>query len=154
MQVTLSTSGHEELRQYMKNTSAEKKKRINAETYASSLDVRKEAIKNLKGKAWDLGSLAISILVDRVKGGGTVEIGPTAPHGPYVEFGTKPHFPPWKGPDAKGLEGWARRHGFDSAFPVALAISKKGTPAKPFLLPAYLAIVNNYYNRLKEILRK
>lgn len=133
----------------MKNVPAEKKKRINAETYASALDVQREAKKNLKGKAWDLGELAYSILVDIIKGGAATEIGPTALHGPYVEYGTKPHFPP-----LDALEGWAKRHGFDSAWPVAKKISEKGTPAQPFLLPAYLSVVDKYYNRLKEILRK
>ncbi len=151
----MTTTGHKELQKYMKNVPIEKKKRINGETYASGIDVQKAAVKNLKESgAWDLGTVAYSIKVDRIKGGATVEIGPTAPHAPYVEYGTKPHFPPWKGPDAAGLEGWARRHGFDSVFPIALKISKTGTPAKPFLLPAYLAVVNKYYNRLKEILRK
>ncbi len=150
MKVSMVATGHKELQKHMKNVSIEKRKRIKGETYASGLDVQKAAVKNLKESgAWDLGTVAYSILVDRVKGGADVEIGPTALHAPYVEYGTKPHFPP-----LDALEGWARRHGFDSAWPIALKISKKGTPAKPFLLPAYLAVVNKYYNRLKEILRK
>ncbi len=150
MKTTMTATGHKELQKHLKTASVEKQKRIKAETYASGIDVQKAAVKNLKESgAWDLGTVAYSILVDRVKGGAAVEIGPTAPHGPYVEWGTKPHFPP-----LDALEGWARRHGFDSAWPIAKKISEKGTPAKPFLLPAYLAVVNKYYNRLKEILRK
>ena len=149
MKVTMTASGHKELQQHMKKVPAEKKKRINAESYAAGVDVHREAIKNLKGNAWHIGELAGSMRVDRIKGGDAVEVGPTALHGPYVEYGTKAHFPP-----LKALEKWAKDHGFDSAWPVALKISKKGTPAQPFLLPAYLGVVNKYYNRLKEILRK
>jgi len=47
-------------------------------------------------------------------------------YAPYVEFGTKPHFPP-----VGALEGWAKRHN-TSAFIVARAIARHGT--KPHLM--------------------
>lgn len=52
-------------------------------------------------------------------------------YAPHVEFGTRPHFPP---PGA--LAVWARRHGFASPYPVALAIARRGTRAQPFMRPA------------------
>ena len=51
-------------------------------------------------------------------------------YSPYVEFGTRPHFPP---PGA--LQPWARRHGI-SAFALARAIARRGTKAHPFMRPA------------------
>ena len=124
--------------------------KVDQETYASGLDVRTEAQARLKErKSWDLGNLANSILVDRSSDGSIVEIGPTAPYGPYVELGTKPHFPP---PDA--LEGWAKRHGFDSAWPICKAIAERGLPENPYLWPAFLAVEGKYFKRLKGILGK
>lgn len=52
----------------------------------------------------------------------------------FVHNGTQPHFPP-----PAALTVWARRHGFDSPWPVARAIAARGTRARPFLtlaLPA------------------
>ena len=59
------------------------------------------------------------------------EVGPSARYGLYVERGTRPHWPP-RAP----LEGWARRHG-SPVFVVQRAIARKGTRARPFLLPAF-----------------
>jgi len=61
-------------------------------------------------------------------------IGTNLTYAPFVEFGTRPHFPP-----VGALRGWARRHGFPArggAFLVARAISRRGTKAKPFLVPS------------------
>ena len=59
------------------------------------------------------------------------EVGPSVRYGLYVEKGSRPHWPP-RAP----LEGWARRHGV-SVFVVQRAIARRGTRARPFLLPAY-----------------
>ena len=149
MKFTIKVEGAKKLQRYLKNMSEEKARQVKGEVYASALDIQKEAKDNLYGKHWDTGHLADTILVDMVDGGEAAEIGPTAGYGPAVEYGTKPHFPP---PDA--LEGWAKRHGFDSAWPICLAIAERGLPPRPFLLPAYLAIVDKFYNRLKEIVAK
>ena len=56
-------------------------------------------------------------------------------YAPFVEFGTKPHFPP-----PAALQPWARRHGFPKgmagAYMVARAIARRGTRAQPFMAPA------------------
>lgn len=52
-------------------------------------------------------------------------------YGPYVEKGTRPHFPP---PGA--LAGWARRHDTDP-WAVAKGIAKNGTKAQPFMKPSF-----------------
>jgi hypothetical protein len=69
-----------------------------------------------------------------------VNIGTNVPYAPYIEGGTgiladlpggkgQPYFPP---PSA--LDGWAKRHGWESGFAVAQAIFRKGgTPPRRFL---------------------
>lgn len=153
MKVTVDLKGDKEVIRALKKLSAEKKRKVKGEVFASGHDVRNEAMERLRGKeglrAWDLGNLANSILVEPVEGGMVSEVGPTAPYGPHVEFGTKPHFPP---PDA--LEGWAKRHGFDSAWPICKAIAKRGLKAKPFLMPAWLAVRDKFFKRVKELLAR
>jgi hypothetical protein len=58
------------------------------------------------------------------------EVGPSVRYGLYVERGSRPHWPP-RAP----LEGWARRHGVP-VFVVQRAIARRGTRARPFLVPA------------------
>ncbi|MBI4150500.1 HK97 gp10 family phage protein [Candidatus Woesearchaeota archaeon] len=53
----------------------------------------------------------------------------------FVEKGTRPHWPPWKGAKGRGLQQWARSKGIP-VFLVARSIAKKGTKAHPFLEPA------------------
>lgn len=150
MRVTMTAVGYKELQRDLKKMCKDKVLRIKKETRASGLDVQKQARLNLKAlKAWDTGNLANTILSEPSGDGSNVEIGPTAPYGVYVELGTRPHFPPM---DA--LEDWARRHGFESAWPICKAINERGLEANPYLLPAYLSIVNEYLGRLKGILRK
>jgi len=147
MNVTMDLVGGKELQRDIKKMCKEKIERVKKETYVSGIEVHKKAKDNLKSaKSWDVGNLANSLLVDRSSDGKTVEVGPTAPYGPYVEFGTKPHFPP---PDA--LEDWAKRHGFESAWPICIVIAERGIPAKPYLFPAYLAVVDRFFGRLKRI---
>lgn len=57
-------------------------------------------------------------------------IGTNVPYGPYVEHGTRAHFPP-----VGALGGWARRHN-TNPYAVARSIARKGTKAQPFLEPA------------------
>jgi HK97 gp10 family phage protein len=123
---------------------------IKREVMATALDIQKKAKKKLRSwKAVDTGHLSNSIIVDSVQGGAAAEIGPTAPYGPYVEFGTKPHFPP---PSA--LEDWARHHGFDSAWPICKIIAKRGLKERPYLEPAYEEEKEGFVERIKKILEK
>lgn len=62
-------------------------------------------------------------------------VGPTVYYAPYVEYGTRPHWPP-----QGALQPWASRHGFPAGslgdFLVRRAIAKRGTRAHPFMRPA------------------
>lgn len=148
MKVKVEVIGDKEIARALQQMSEEKRKSVKGEVHASGIDVQREAKEALRDqKTWDLGNLANSIIVDPVEGGMAAEVGPTAPYGPYVEYGTRPHFPP---PDA--LEGWARRHGFSSTWPICKAIADRGLPAKPYLIPAWLAVKDKFWKTIKEIL--
>lgn len=70
-------------------------------------------------------SIAVSSPTDRMR-----HIGPNVFWGPFIEFGTRPHWPP-----VGALAGWAHRHG-TSDYAVRRKIGMFGTKPKPFLAPA------------------
>lgn len=81
----------------------------------------------------DTGQLANSV-THNIGGSGLTtigEVGPTVAYWPFVERGTKPHWPP-----VAAVTPWARRHGIPP-FLVARSIAKKGTKAQPFVRPAW-----------------
>ena len=150
MRVNVKVEGIEDVNRALKEMGERQRLEFKQEVYASALDIQGQAKDNLKEMGiWDLGNLANSLMAETTGDGLTAEIGPTAPYGPYVEFGTRPHFPP---PEA--LEGWAKRHGFDSAWPICKIIAARGLSAKPYLYPAWLSLVNEFYERIKRILMK
>ena len=76
----------------------------------------------------DTGRLRSSItrnLTDPLTG----RVGTNVKYARYVEFGSRPHWPP-----LSAMQPWARRHGFPAgrqgAFLVARAIAKRGTKAR------------------------
>lgn len=85
----------------------------------------------------DTGRLRSSIAteVDRRDPPKWGKVGTNVKYAPFVEFGTRPHWPP---PGA--LQPWARRHGFPTGptgdFLVRRAIARRGTRAQPYLKPA------------------
>lgn len=147
MKPSIALLGVKELNKYLKDMAAKKKSEFKGEVYATALDMQKRAKVNVK-KSWDLGNLANSIMIHKVDDGMNCRIFPEAPYAIYVEYGTKPHFPP---PEA--LEGWARRHGFDSAWPICKAINERGLKAKPFLIPAFLAFKDKFLKKTEKIAR-
>jgi len=150
MRPNIKVLGVKELQKAFKDFAANKVSKVKKETYASGIDVQREAKTNLRAYgAWDTGNAANSIIVEMMEGGFVAEIGPTAPYAVYIEKGAPPHFPP---PDA--LEGWARRHGFDSTWPICLVIAERGLPERPFLEPAFNSVDKKFFERIKEIFRK
>lgn len=78
--------------------------------------------------------LLLGSINHKVTGSGgnlTGEVGPSARHGFFVEYGRGPGKPP----PVAAIEGWARRHG-RNPWAVARAIGNKGTKAQPFMEPA------------------
>ena len=96
----------------------------------------KKAALTVQGRAMlkapvDTGRLRSSIVSSSRPSRGQVSIFTPVFYAPFVEFGTRPHMPP-----LSALQPWARRHGFRSAWPLALAISRRGTRPHPFMRPA------------------
>src|SRR3990167_8626015 len=83
--------------------------------------------------AVDMGGLRASIGIlhfDASEPSATV--GTDNVYGPWVEYGTRPHFPP-----VSHLEEWAQRHGMEGAgYAIALKIAREGTKPQPFMRPA------------------
>jgi len=128
--------------------------------------IQTEAVEILKGPegAFDTGFLARSITTNKNKLL-EKEVYATANYAPYVEFGTRPHFPPV---DAIYEWVWRKRRVFriapkkkvvrngrvyykevlDIAWKIAYNMKKRGTEAHPFLRPA----VNTGKSKVKEII--
>ena len=88
----------------------------------------------------DTGFLRASIHT-RLMDWNHVRVGSTmAKYAAAVEFGTKPHAPPYDpNADPKSpIEVWAKRHGIENWGAVYFKIMAHGTPAQPFLRPALL----------------
>lgn len=77
----------------------------------------------------DTGQLRASITPDVRQSWNRVQgvVGTNVVHGPFMELGTRPHWPP-----LAALATWARRHG-TTAFVVARAIARKGLKARRYL---------------------
>ena len=95
----------------------------------------------------DTGTLRESITIDILALGFGAAIGPEEPYGLFVELGTKKHFPP-----VQPLEEWAHRHGLEegAGYAIAKKIARRGTEARPFLLPAYYSHERELEKRLAE----
>ena len=92
----------------------------------------KKSAFTIEGRAKELAPVDTG----RLRSGVQTKLGPfravvaaTVFYSPYVEFGTRPHFPP-----VEALRGWARRHR-QNPWAVAMAIAKRGTRAQPFMRP-------------------
>jgi hypothetical protein len=83
----------------------------------------------------DEGRLRSSITTLLASEGGlpAVYVGTNVSYALFVHEGTRPHFPP-----VAPIAAWASRVGLGAGagFPVARAISRRGTPARPFLRDA------------------
>jgi hypothetical protein len=148
MKVSIKLKGMDAL---MKELERQKSKTagVKAEVLYSALQIKTQAQDNARAlKAIDTGNLRNSIIAETTPNGLSAEIGSPFPYAPYVEFGTRPHFPPME-----ALEDWARKHKIP-VFLVARAIAKRGLPARPYLNPAFFSIEGEFFDRLKRILEK
>jgi len=79
-------------------------------------------------------------------------VGSSVEYAPYVELGTRPHFPPYQ--PGTPLARWAELHGVP-AFVVARAISVRGTKARKYLQGAFEAkrgeVVRMFVDLVKRV---
>lgn len=109
------------------------------------------ARKNIKAHdAYTSGELYDSIVVEVTARGLAIYVGSTSKHAPFVEFGTRPHFPP-----LAPIRQWCLARGLpeSAAFPIARAISERGTPERPFLWPAAQQGKRNHLARMRDLVR-
>lgn len=101
-------------------------------TYIAGVEVQKVA---RRLSAIDTGALRRSIGVSQVSIGTSALktiIAPTEKYAPSIEFGR----PPGTYVSPKALAVWASRKGLNP-YAVSKSIYKKGSPAQPFLFPAF-----------------
>ena len=98
----------------------------------------------------DTGTLRSSIAPEIRAHGDTIEgiVGTPVKYAPYMELGTKAHFPP-----ISALQVWARRHGM-SAFIVARAISRRGLKPRKFLQSAFDNNASNIQQIFDDYVKK
>ena len=95
------------------------------------------------------GDLLRSIESKIAPDGLTVAVGSTSEHAPFVEFGTRPHWPP-----LDAIRRWCILKGIPvaAAYPIARKISEVGTPEQPFLYPAAKEAGARHLARVKIML--
>ncbi len=116
----------------------------NAET---AEEIRSLAQRNIREiDAIATGKMQAGVEVTYSKAGLVYAVGTKAAYGPFVELGTRPHFPP-----LDAIREWCRVRGIDekAAFPIARAISRRGLPERPWLRPAFLAGIVQHANRIR-----
>jgi len=96
------------------------------------------------------GILRASILPGVRMSGSEVEgvVGTDLNYAPYMEFGTRPHWPP-----IAALERWAYKH-HTSAFLVARAIARHGTKPRRFMQQAFETNEDNIIRRFERALEE
>lgn len=148
MKLTVEVMGTEVVAERMRKAGPEAQKLISKAIHKYALEIANEAKRRVPT---DTGRLKSAIRAEFPKDL-EAKIGPTGAdvhYGPYVEFGTRPHFPP-----VSALESWARRHKIPSAFLVARAIGMRGTKPKPFLFPAWESVRPEFKRAIGEIVRE
>lgn len=92
-----------------------------------------------------------SILTELMQKGLTAVVGSAQKAALWLEMGTRPHWPP-----RGALAGWAKRHGMPASadFLIRRAIAKKGTKARPFLVPAFKEIGPQYVAETSSEVRR
>lgn len=79
-------------------------------------------------------------------GGTSVVAGFSAKHAPYIEFGTRPHFPP-----VAPIMAWCQRKGLpvSAAYGIVRKIGKFGTPERPYFLPAIRVVAPQHIKNVR-----
>jgi len=166
MKVTISIQGENEVLKELNNITEKNIQKLNNDIKNAAIYCMGEAKRNVSRPypqgAVDTGQLRNSITMeDNISGNETVyRVGTNVTYAPYIEFGTRPHFPP-----IQALMEWVHRHTraakgktplFENnergiAYAIALKISKKGTPPKPYLRPAFILAKNKLLQDLEKL---
>ena len=131
----VTIEGLPELQALLRKLGTDATETVKRQLAASGLELETEAKKNIGDiPAVDTGKTRASIHYRSANGGMTAEVAASGVVPLVIEFGSAPHFPP-----IAPLEAWAHRHGMPpgAGFAIAQAIARRGTPAHPFMYPAF-----------------
>lgn len=138
--------GLKEAKVKIKEISEETVKEIARVVFRSAQNIETRAKKLAPA---DTGNLRGRIETEIKDKGFTADVVANAEYSAYVEFGTRSHFPP---PGA--LTGWARRHNMGGReFLIARAISRRGTKAQPFMIPAFESEKDDFVKEMRQVLK-
>lgn len=148
MNITVKVEGQEKVIASVKQYTATVMKRVQATIMIAAFNVQERA-KRLAPV--DVGNLRSSIKANMLSGGLGAEIGVgrqlNVKYGPYMEYGTKPHWPP---PGV--LTEWCRRHGIEGKeFLIRRKIARRGTKPRPFLMPAWEEVRPGFIKAIKDL---
>jgi HK97 gp10 family phage protein len=135
MSMTVTITGERELQKAIEDLMYQAKQATSDAVSEHALNIQSQAKRNISDwPAVDTGRLRASIKVESYSDGLARRVGSDVNYAPFVEFGTRPHFPP-----LEPIREWCRRHSIpeEAAYAIALKISRTGQPARPFLFPAY-----------------
>lgn len=158
MKVTISIQGENEVLKELNNITEKNIQKLNDDIKNAVIYCMGEAKRNVSRPypqgAVDTGQLMNSITMEERIGENQISylVGTNVNYAPYVEYGTRPHFPP-----VQALMEWVTRHTRAAkgneplfgksdtrkiAYAIAFTISKRGTAPRPFLRPAFIAAKN------------
>lgn len=165
MRVTATTQGLDGITKELANFEKKEIHNVRQVVEGAAIFCTGKAKKNVSRPypegAIDTGQLRDNITYEEIitQEGVTYRVGTNVLHGPFIEMGTRPHFPPL-GDENTGLMRWVIRHmgaakgktpvfgkvkkadrvgkAKSIAFAIAKKIAKYGTPPKPFLRPAFI----------------
>jgi len=152
MKASMEMLGMDKLMEELERFSLRKAKEVSQEVNAAALELQGEAKRNLTDwGAINTGHLRNSIIAEMTADKMGAEVGAdkaTAPYAPYVEYGTKPHWPP-----PGEIRRWVLDHKMpeSAVFPISLKIAKHGTKARPFLYPAFNKVAKEFVQRLRRL---
>lgn len=109
--------------------------------------IRENAQRNIRTlDAYATGDMYKGVQVTFSRAGLVFAVGSEAEYAPYVEFGTRPHFPP-----LDAIREWCVVRGIpvSAAYPIARAIARRGLPERPFLYPAMLSAMRSHAERVR-----
>lgn len=119
----------------------------NQETANEMFDEARRFLK--QSDTYATGDLYDSVVTEVSARGLAIWVGSQSPYAAYVEFGTRPHFPP-----LDAIRAWCRVKGIpeSAAFPIARQISVRGTPAIPFMRTALAVGRRHHLERIRRLI--
>src|SRR5262245_38654870 len=146
---SVSFTGNENLKRNMAALRREFPEMLSDANQETADEIVREAQRNIKtNDSYASGELYGSLVVKVTARGLAIYVGSTSHYAPYVEFGTRPHFPP-----LDAIRRWCELKDIPvaAACPIAKKIAERGTPEQPFLWPAFLVGKRNHLARVRAL---